>query len=332
MLIANASSADLITIGSRLVGVTFLWAAVIKAVAPHTFSRHLSALGWVPGKFSAAAVTVASGLEAALGTALIVNVAPGFLLPLTLIVLVALTGVAVWGVKSGKTTDCGCYGGYIQPSIGQSVGLNVLFALLVAAAWRAQSPSMVLSAWQVLAVALTGAAVGALAHSSQQYRMKHGRSMIETSPLRVGRRWKHSSAGGATAHLQGEVFVSYLGVDCPHCTRWVKVLNAMHQSFSLPAVVGVMTASGDELQSYIAEKGVRFPIATVSHTLMGRLTQAVPSTVLINEGKITDLWEGTAPPEFVDRFRRAFFPDVPQPLAEGNGKSGVADQPSVRAV
>ena len=317
MLIANVSSADLVAVGSRLVGATFLWAAGIKAVAPHTFSRHLAALGWIPWRFNAVAVTAASALEAALGAALIVNIAPGFLLPFTLIILVALTGIAVWGVRSGKTTDCGCYGGFIQPSIGQSLGLNALFALLVVAAWSAQVPAMVPAAWQIIVVALAAIVVGALAHSSQKYRTKHGRSMIETSPLRVGRQWNHSSAGGATAQLKGEVFVSYLGVECPHCTRWVKVLNAMHQSSSLPAVVGVMTASGDELQSYIAEKGVRFPIATVSHTLMGRLTQAVPSTVLISDGKIAELWEGTPPPEFVDRFRRAFFPDVADTLVEG---------------
>ena len=129
-MIANVSTGDLVVLGSRLVGATFLWAATIKAIAPHTFSRHLAALGWIPGKFNSSAVNVAAGLEALLGTALIVNVAPAFLLPVTLLILAALTGVAVWGVKSGKTTDCGCYGGVIQPSIEQSAGLNALFALL----------------------------------------------------------------------------------------------------------------------------------------------------------------------------------------------------------
>jgi hypothetical protein len=314
--IANASTAELISLGSRLVGATFLWAAGIKAIAPHTFSRHLMALGWIPRRWMALAVTAAAALEAGLGIALLVNLAPGLLLPSTFALLFVLTGTAVWGVRSGKTTDCGCYGGYIQPSIGQSVGLNALFASLVAAAWLAQPRVMVSAAWQLIVVAATIIVFGALTHSAQRFKMKHGRPMIETSPLRVGRRWKHSSAGGATSNVEGEIFVSYLGPDCPHCARWVKWLNAIHQSPGLPAVVGVVAASGEQLDSYIAEKGIRFPVATVSRTLMGRLTEAVPTTVLVNAGKIAELWEGMPPPEFVDRFRRAFFPDPVEALTE----------------
>jgi len=317
--IADFSLTDLIPFGSRLVGATFLWAAAIKAIAPHTLARHLTALGWIPRKWTVVAVTIAAGLEAGLGVALILNLAPGLLLPFTVILLFALAAVAVAGVRSGKTTDCGCYGGFIQPSIGQSVGMNALFAALVAASWITQPHVLVPEWWHVLVVLTTMVAFAAFTHRAQIFRLKHGRPMIETSPLKVGRRWSHSSAGGATAELEGEVFVSYLGPDCPHCTRWVKVLNAMHQSPQLPAVVGVMAASGDQLEAYITEKGIRFPVATVSHTLMSRLTQAVPTTVLIDDGKVTELWEGTPPPEFVDRFRRAFFPDPVEPLAATPG-------------
>lgn len=317
--IADFSPSNFIPIGSRLVGATFLWAAAIKAIAPHTLSRHLTALGWIPRKWTVMAVTVAAGLEAGLGVALILNGAPGLLLPLTFALLLALTAVAVWGVRSGKTTDCGCYGGFIQPSIGESVGINALFAFLIAASWMTQPRVLLPVWWQALAVAATVVGFAAFTHRAQIFRLRHGRPMIETSPLKVGRRWSHSSAGGATANIDGEVFVSYLGPDCPHCTRWVKVLNAMHQSPQLPAVVGVMAASGDQLAAYITEKGIRFPVATVSHTLMGRLTQAVPTTVLVDGGKVTELWEGTPPPEFVDRFRRAFFPDPAQPEAATQG-------------
>lgn len=312
--IASISSGELLfSAGPRIVGATFLWAAGIKAVAPHTFSRHLRALGWIRGKHLLLAVTAAAALEAGLGVALLVNTAPGILLPFTFALLIFLTGVAVWGVRSGRTTDCGCYGGFIQPSIGQSVALNGVFALLVAAGWFGQPRITEPAAWQLMAISIVTLAAGLLAHSAQLFVLKNGRPMFDTTPLKVSRRWKHSSAGGATADIRGEVLVSYLGPDCPHCTRWVKVLNAMHQSPRLPAVVGVMAASGDKRSSYLAETGIRFPVATVSQALMGRVVQAVPTTVLVNDGRITEVWEGAPPVEFVDRFRRAFFPD-----ADGN--------------
>jgi hypothetical protein len=42
---------------------------------------------------------------------------------------------------------------------------------------------------------------------------------------------------------------------------------------------------------------------------MSRLAQAVPTTLLVEDGKIQRMWIGRMPPEFVERFRRAFFPD-----------------------
>lgn len=318
--ISDLSAHDLMSIAPRIVGATFLWSAGIKAAAPHTFSRHLRALGWFRRKHLHHAVTAAAALEAGLGAALIVNAAPGVLLPFTFVLLFVLAGVAVWGVRSGKTTDCGCYGGFIQPSIGQSVGLNALFAALVAVGWVGQRDVVSATLWQAVVVAMAAMAAAALAHQAQVFARKHGRLMINTTPLKPGRRWKHSSAGGATSGIDGEVLVSYLGPECPHCGRWVKVLNAMHQGAGLPSVVGVMTATGEARTAYIAEKGIRFPVATVSQTVMGRLTQAVPTTVRIEHGRIQEVWAGVGPPEFADRFRRAFFPDsLVESLLEKSG-------------
>ena len=96
----------------------------------------------------------------------------------------------MWGVQSGKTTDCGCYGGYIQPSIGQSVGLDALFAVLVAAAWFAGPRAMSPLLWEVAVVALSIIVFSGFAYWAQIFGLRNGRPFIETSPLKVGRSWK----------------------------------------------------------------------------------------------------------------------------------------------
>lgn len=316
MPITHMSANDWIALGPRLVGVVFLWAAAIKAISPRTFQRHLSALGWLPWALVGPAVTAAAASEAALGAALLVGLAPAILLPSTLLILILLTAVAWWGVHTGSTTDCGCYGGYIEPSIGQSIGLNSLFALVVGAAWYVQRGAYSAALWQVVVVAAIAVVAGSVAYAAQRFAMKNGEPLFDLSPLKVGKKWKHSLANNATVGIEGEMLVSFLGPDCPFCVLWVKALNAMQQSPSMPAVLGIVGASNERLGTFVEQNGIRFPVTTISSTLMNRLVQGVPTTALIKSGAIDEIWVGSMPPEFFyHRFRKAFFPD-PDPEKE----------------
>ncbi|MBA3404483.1 MAG: hypothetical protein H0U13_07365 [Gemmatimonadaceae bacterium] len=158
-------------------------------------------------------------------------------------------------------------------------------------------------------------AVGSLAEFARRYPDKHGHALFDLNPIKVGRKWRHSWAGGATFGITSdEMLVAYLGPDCPYCTNFVTIANAMVQSPRPPRVVGVVGASKERLDSFITDKGIRFPMSTISPTLMGRLAQMVPTAVLVKSGKIERIWVGHMPVDFVDRFKRAFFPD-PDPAA-----------------
>lgn len=310
-------------VGPWIVGATFLWAGVIKAIAPHVFSAHLSRLGWIPSGLNYQAVVTAAALESAWGAALILGVAPVFILPATAALLAILTAISWWGVKSGKTTDCGCYGGYVVPSIAQSIALNGALAALVVAAWLALPQSLETPIWKVLVTSLVGVAAGTLALVSQRFLATHGRFMIEMSPLKVGRRWR-PSWGASPDGDSREMLVSYLGPDCPHCRKWVRVLNAMQQTRNLPRVAGVVATSNEALEDFVETSGIRFPIRTIPQTLMNRLVWGVPTTVLVSGGRIQKHWSGNMPPDFYDRFRDAFFP-----VDESRPSNGRTDSPEV---
>lgn len=308
-LIPNVASLDWFAFGPRIVGAVFLWTAVIKAITPHTFFRHLANLGWVPNSLLATAVTAAAGLEAGWGVALLLGAAPGVVLPVTLILLCVLSAASWWGVHSGRVSDCGCYGGFIRPSIGQSVGLNFLFACLVVGALDRARDTQFTSVQQLAVLGATLSAV-ALAAWTQRFNARHGRPLLDTTRLKVGRRWRHSWAGSATRGVNGEVLVSYLGQACPHCQQWVRVLNAVDQSPVLPTVVGVVATSTERLETFVNQRGIRFQMASVSQTLMGHLAEAVPTTVLVDAGRIQRVWVGPMPSDFFERFRAAFFPEA----------------------
>lgn len=306
----DTGTSALMTIGPRIVGATFIYTGIIKAIAPHTFQNHLSSLGWIPWKFLRPAVTAAAGLEAAWGLALVTGAAPAVFYPATIALLAILTAISWWGVRSGKAKDCGCYGGYIQPSISQSMAINATFIALIALAWRFTTPTMDAALWQITLIVVGGILLAGLTETAQRFESSTGNPMIDTNPLKVGERWKHRWADGATAGIDGEVLVAYLGPNCPYCSQFVKVANAMVQSPTLPKVVGVMSAPDPQVAEYVKNYEVRFPVVTVSQSLMGRLTRAVPTAVLVKSGKIEDMWVGNMPPAIVDRFRDAFFPSL----------------------
>lgn len=306
----HATTADWLSIGPRLVGITFLWAGAIKAFAPHAFARHLASLGWIPWRLQALAVTAAAALEAGWGLALLVNASPGLMLPATVVLLALLTSISWWGVRSGKAKDCGCYGGFIQPSITQSILMNAAFATVAVVSWTTGNRGVGIEMWQ-LAVILLGILIsGGLAEAAQRFERRNDRPMFDTNPLKIGKKWKHPWADGATRRHDGEILVAYLGANCPFCSQFVKIANAMVQSPELPEVIGVMAADSSQVQAYKKDYQIRFPVVTISQSLMARLTRAVPTVVIVNSGIITEMWVGSMPPAVVDRFRDAFFPSV----------------------
>lgn len=213
-------------------------------------------------------------------------------------------------MHTGKTTECGCYGGYVQPSIGQSLALNAVYGLLIVTAWfdltGDSGYSFVLGSVPIVALVATAA----FTEIGQRHARKHGKPLIDLNPLKVGKRWRHSWAGGLTTQVEGEVIVAFLGLHCPYCGQFVRVGNAMVQSSQLPHVVGVVAASKDNLDSFIEEKGIRFPIGTVSQSVVNRLVTAVPTAVLLEGGIINRVWVGQIPADIVDRIKDAFFPTV----------------------
>ncbi|GJG86401.1 hypothetical protein tb265_15820 [Gemmatimonadetes bacterium T265] len=296
-------------LGPAFVGAVFVYAGAVKALAPLNFQAHLSRLGWIPARLLAATVVAVAAVETGLGVALLVGLTPGPTLPVTAVGVLLLGAASFWSVRSGRVTDCGCYGGYFTPSVAQSVGLNALYATLLLLAWTAgaREPG---SFWKVCLVVGLAVVTGVLTGVAQHHESANGRPLIDLNPLKPGRRWRAAWAAGAVSSEPQERLVAYLGTDCPFCHQWVRVLNVVHGSPELPDVVGVVGAPAEARQGFVAEHGIRFPVVSLRRSRLDRLVSAVPTTVLIEHGVITSKWVGNIAPEFLTRFNRAFFPNV----------------------
>jgi hypothetical protein len=127
------------------------------------------------------------------------------------------------------------------------------------------------------------------------------------SPLQPGKRWNTRWSGGTAINTNGEVLISFLGPDCPHCKKWVKIANAMVKSPMLPEVLGVVSVEESRLRQFRDDYEIQFPLARVSVSRMLSLAPAVPTTVLLNHGAIERIWVGNMPSDFSERFITAFF-------------------------
>jgi hypothetical protein len=302
---------DLIySISARIVGAALLWTGIIKAVEPQTFQGHLSRLGWIPWKQLDVAVTASAAGEAALGVALVVRLLPQLTYPAAITALLAFSAITWFSIRTGKVDDCGCYGGYIQPSLVQSLAINLFFAAMIIIAWMLGPLDNGGTWWKVATVFVASAAVGIFCYYAQRFARKNGKQLIDRNPLKAGNRWNHRWANGSTAAMSDEFLVGLLGTECPYCGKFVRIANAMLESSALPKVVGLVAATESRASSYIEEKGIRFPVTRVSQSLMARLAPAVPTAVLVRGDRIEKVWVGDMPPDFVDRFLVAFFPEV----------------------
>jgi hypothetical protein len=305
ILISDLQISTILSVaGPLIVGATFLYSGAVKAVSPHVFRQHLSSLGWIPRRYLDVSVVTAAALEAGWGVMLMINAVPRIVIPLTALALFVLTGISWWGVRSGRTTDCGCFGGYVVPSLAQSILLNSTFIVLLLITPLPRESHLFW--WKIVAAIVAAVAAASLAVGSQRTLAKTGQFLFDLSPLKIGRRWHNK--WGADIAGQGEFLVSYLGPDCPHCKQWVRVLNAVSQSAGLPQVIGIVATPGEKLRQFVDESGIRFPMKTIPQTLMSRLVWGVPTTVQVADGRIQNQWSGRMPPEFFARFRDAFFP------------------------
>ena len=291
-----------------IVGLVLIGAAATKMIAPFSFHEHVLRLGILPAGAVRWVIPLAIGLEAGWGALLLFRVGLPQLLAVSVCMLGLLTAVSWWGVASGRAADCGCYGGLIRPSIRQSAAMNGFYVLLLAAYWTTSPSAAPASRWTAFVIASAVIIFACVGEYALRSELSTGMRLFRRSPLRVGRAWR-DSWGDTTASVESrEKLISYLGPECPHCREWVRVLNVIHATPTLPNVTAIISGTPSALAEFVSEIEIRFPISTIPAHRMQRLVHAVPTTVLIEDGIMRDMWSGYMSADFLRRFKLAFFP------------------------
>lgn len=215
--------------------------------------------------------------------------------------LLGFSALTIWATSSGRTEDCGCYGGILVLTPKQSILLNLGYILLLGLAWFYPVAGDRTATWQwVLALI-------ALVAGSTFGWLSRNKALVDFSRLQVGNRWHPRWLQDSPQDLQqGSYFVVFLGKDCPYCKRWVPLLNVMSTQQDLPNVTGIVSLTNEEIEAFKAEYLIRFPVVQMNKLLFGYMVDGVPTAVLIEDGLITNKWMGEIPKQFLDRIKQFY--------------------------
>ena len=293
---------------SGLVGLVFLVTGALKALDSARFRDHLLRYRLLPHSWIQPAAVLFIGFECTLGAALLSGVSV-WLLPLAALALVGFAAVTAWGTSTGRVEDCGCYGGLVMLTPAQSLALDGLYVALLIAAWvMAPAETFAPAAWKwTVVVAVT---VAALVASWRSLRTP----LADLALLRVGRTWRRSWLKHYARDVtEGSHLVVFLSRDCPYCKRWVPWLNVIEVQPDLPSVVAVMSLQGEDLQAFLREHLITFPVTHMPQSLVSLMVNAYPTAALLENGRVTEKWIGELPHSYVERVR-GFFEAIAVPV------------------
>ncbi len=287
-----------------IVGAIFLVTGIVKALNSKSFIRHTARYGLLSGKVVPETAIGFIGLECALGVALLLHEFPEWLVPGSIVLLLCLSALTIWATSSGRTEDCGCYGGLLVVTPKQSILLNLGYILLLELAWLYPASNNHTTTWQwVLAL------VALVAGSTFGWQSRE-KPLVDFSRLKMGNRWNPNWLKDTPQDLQqGSYLVVFLTKNCPHCKKWVPLLNVMSTQKDLPNVLGILSLTNEEIEAFKAEHLVRFPIVRMDKLLFGYMANAFPTIVVVEEGVISNKLTGDIPKEFFDRIRQ-FYENV----------------------
>ena len=280
-----------------LVGGVFAVTGVLKALDSRRFEQQLRRYRVLPDQAVAPAALAFIAFECALGAALILGLSP-WLLPGSALLIAGLAALTVWGTRSGRVEDCGCYGGLVMLTPAQSLALDAVYAALLVVAWLLRGAPEPPAAWKIAIAFAAGAAALAAA-----WRSRTG-ALVDLALLRIGRTWRRGWLKHSPRDVtNGAHFVVFLSRDCPYCKNWVPLLNVIEVQPDLPSVIAIMSLDDEARKGFLAEHLIKFPVTFMPQSLVSLMVDAYPTAALVENGRVTGKWVGEMPEPYLTRVR-----------------------------
>jgi F0F1-type ATP synthase assembly protein I len=282
---------------SGAVGLILLAAALLKAMDMELFVRQMRDYGILYDRV----ILVASAwglivVECGLGAGLLVCYRPRVTLPMTALLFLVFAGAKGWAWLTGATEHCGCYGAWLQLTLGQALAENLILLAAIAFAWRGhqrmQGAHNRAKAWAVTMACISGLVLPVLFGFPTS-------AINRTQPkeLRIGPIEVHGL--GHVDLNKGGYLIVLMGTDCFHCQAAIPDLNVLCDTPDLPPLIALCTSEEAECIEFVEEFQPIFPIGHISDDLFWRLLADgdLPRIILLHDGYTKKVWDKTVPDE-----------------------------------
>ena len=220
-------------------------------------------------------------LEAALGVALILGIAPRLAALAALGALALFSAMLIMGMIGGKLETCGCFGRLLEASPTISVIRNLLFALLGIAVWRYHRRSETRwRPWQVGMLAGILLTMGTLAGYTVHA------PLLDPSLAQPGTLFPDEGFGEDGPMMEGRQLAFVFSVTCEHCWNSVANVKALASELSDYGVMGVTNSARHELSWFIDEFQTNFPIYTYDPNMFTEAFRTWPALYVLEDGLI----------------------------------------------
>lgn len=272
-----------------IIGAMLVASGTIKALDNRTFiGTAVGTYGYPDGIYQS--LTLMAPLEIITGVSLLLGFATKVNTWVILGIFAVFSGGLLLALHKGGVKDCGCFGSYVPMSPAFALGRNLVLMLgtgLLCLLHRRDRLSW--KTWQVavllLATSVTGVAAGWSTH----------KPLVDQTLTKVGKvlpTW--GVIQGKPDLAKGDAVVVFFSPDCPHC--WSAAANIRrYVADGGYKVVGFTSREPAKVADYMKRMDVSFPTYRVTSDFMEKAVDALPTFLVLRDGKVIFKEEGTVP-------------------------------------
>jgi len=280
-------------LGTFLIGAVFLTSGAIKTFYSQPFIIHVQQFKLFSPKLGSLLAILFIQIECGLGIGLMMHVYPEYLVPFSISLLVLFTTLTIWGVKSKRVIDCGCFGNMIKLSVPQSLISNLLFATVLLLTWFYPVKGYYTDFWKTGVMIITIFLSSVLSKNSIQS------PLLNFSYLKKGKSWNPDWLPELKNQITQECcLIVFLKTGCSVCKEWLPLLDQLHSRPEAPDIIGIVSGIS-ETEKFDKAFQVKFPVYAIKPELFGKLVFQTPSVFLQSQGIIINGWFKNFPEEYL---------------------------------
>jgi len=277
-----------------LVGGVFIASGILKLYPIEPFELTLIDLGIFSWSYSPFISRLIISAEIFLGILIVGNINyNSFALKAAILLLIIFSVFIVYLVLvGGSEADCGCMGGYVRLSPGESLLKNG-FLLVALIFLRDRGLKLRLSWKWMLPLLLITCAAPFILNPVQIGSQHHHLTNEEPYKINVSSLPQPTDSDKLVDLTSGEKILAFFLVECPHCKYAAHKLSIAHKQYDIPEVFFVFKSDKLAVEEFLKDSKSDFPYIIFKDQQIFKMTSGIFPTVLyLNDGLVYHQWTG----------------------------------------